>query len=316
MRFSVMFAVLFGNLLPAVLSMAVALKPGDTVAVFGASGNVGKLVASRLADTYKVRAISRSAAKAKGFLGDKCEVCEVDLNAAARGAASAELEAALAGVNAVVICTGTTAFPTKAWSKNQGESVTMPVLSALFESSFDKDAAIAKLDADGFNTPKNIDERANLAILEAWKAAAGADRKRCVLMSSIGVQRRDQMPFPILNTCGVLSAKSAAETALKADAAAGGYAYTVVRPGQLFGGPYDNNVYLGTLFQLDKDKPQDVELAMGDTLLGDTLRSTLAEVIAQTLESGAAMDTDFAVVNVDGTPPSVEALRNRLGALA
>ena len=45
------------------------------------------------------------------------------------------------------------------------------------------------------------------------KAAAGADRKRCVLMSSIGVQRREQMPFPILNACGVLSAKSAAESA-------------------------------------------------------------------------------------------------------
>lgn len=28
---------------------------------------------------------------------------------------------------------------------------------------------------------------------------------------------------------------------------------TFVRPGQLFGGPYDNNYYLGTLFQLDKD---------------------------------------------------------------
>ena len=295
--------------------MAVALSPGDTVAVFGASGNVGKLAASRLADTYKVRAISRSASKAKSFLGDKCEIREVDLNAIARGEATSQLQAALEGVQALVICTGTTAFPTKAWSKSQGEDVTLPVLSALFEAKFDKDAAIAKLDADGFNTPKNIDERANLAILEAWKAS-GSERKRCVLMSSIGVQRKDQMPFPILNTCGVLSAKSAAEAALKADAALSGYAYTVVRPGQLFGGPYDNNVYLGTLFQLDKENPQDVELAVGDTLLGDTLRSTLAEVIAQTLEAGTCLNTDFAVVNVDGTPPSVEALRERLTALA
>ena len=44
-------------------------------------------------------------------------------------------------------------------------------------------------------------------------------------------------------------------------------------------GPYDNNYYLGPLFQLDKDADtQNVELAKGDTLLGDTLRSTLAEV--------------------------------------
>jgi hypothetical protein len=61
--------------------------------------------------------------------------------------------------------------------------------------------------------------------------------------------------------------------------ARGGYDACVVRPGQLFGGPYDNNYYLGTLFQLDKDaQTRGVAMARGDTLLGDTLRSTLAEV--------------------------------------
>ena len=93
------------------------------------------------------------------------------------------------------------------------------------------------------------------------------------------------MPYPILNACGVLTAKASAEAAIKADAEKGGYAYTFVRPGQLFGGPYDNNVYLGTpLFQLDKDADErDVLLGRGDVTLNDdpqlgTLRSTLAEV--------------------------------------
>jgi len=90
-----------------------------------------------------------------------------------------------------------------------------------------------------------------------------------------------------------------------------GYAYTIVRPGQLFGGPYDNNYYLGTLFQLDKDaETQGVELARGDTL-----RSTLAEVTAQLMESGSALDLDFAVVNQKGEPPSVEQMRSKLTAL-
>ena len=66
------------------------------------------------------------------------------------------------------------------------------------------------------------------------------------------------MPFPILNACGVLDAKAAAEDSLVADATAAGYSYTIVRPGQLFGGPYDNNYYLGTLFQLDKDASEQV----------------------------------------------------------
>ena len=63
------------------------------------------------------------------------------------------------------------------------------------------------------------------------------------MLSSIGVQRRTQMPFPVLNACGVLDAKAAGEAAIKADAEAAGYSYTTLRPGQLFGGPYDNNYY-------------------------------------------------------------------------
>ena len=89
-----------------------------------------------------------------------------------------------------------------------------------------------------------------------------------------------------------------------------------MRPGQLFGGPYDNNYYLGTLFQLDKDaETREVEVGRGDVLLGDTLRSTLAEVTAQAMESGTALDLDFAVVNQKGDAPSVEAVRQRLAAL-
>ncbi len=58
-----------------------------------------------------------------------------------------------------------------------------------------------------------------------------------------------------------------------------------------------------------------VSIARGDTLLGDTLRSTLAEVIAQTLETGAALNMDYAVVNEKGPPPEVEQLRERLARL-
>merc|ERR1719491_965487 len=124
------------------------------------------------------------------------------------------------------------------------------------------------------------------------------------------------MPFPILNACGVLDAKAAGEQALQEAAIEDGFSYTILRPGQLFGGPYDNNYYLGTLFQLDKDvKTQEVDVERGDTLLGDTLRSTLAEVTAQLMESGAALDLDFAVVNEKGEPPSVERLRQKLESL-
>lgn len=84
----------------------------------------------------------------------------------------------------------------------------------------------------------------------------------------------------------------------------------------MFGGPYDNNYYLGTLFQLDKDAAtQDVVFGKGDELIGDTLRSTLAEVTAQVCEGDCARDMDFAVVNEKGESPSGDAVKERLNAL-
>ena len=308
--------------------LALALSPGDKVAVIGASGNVGKLVALRLAETYDVRGVVRSSASVRSFLPDSVELFEADL---CGGATPAGLEAALAGAACCVICTGTTAFPTQAWSKAGDEGVFTRVLKALFAQDLADQgeelnafeltkrrwqAMIATMDTEGYNTPKNVDELANLAILKAWEKAAGDARKRLVLLSSIGVQRREQMPFPILNACGVLDAKATAEAAIQADAKAAGYSWTIVRPGQLNGGPYDNNYYLGTLFQLDKDADtREVTLGRGDELIGDTLRSTLAEVTAQALETNTALDLDFACVNVKGDEPSVEVVRQRLAAL-
>lgn len=295
-------------------TLGLPLSPGDVVTVIGASGNVGKLVALRLSERYTVRGVVRDASRAAAFLGDKVELFEADLNDLPKARAE-RLRPALVDASAVVVCTGTTAFPTKAWSTTGQTDVTSAVLKAAVQEGFSVPKTIAALDSEGLNTPRNVDERGTSSILEAWAEAAGPARKRLVMMSSIGVQRREQMPFPILNACGVLDAKATGEAALKADAAEAGYSYTIVRPGQLFGGPYDNNVYLGTLFQLDKDSPQDVQLERGDTLVGDTLRSTVAEVISQSLESEATEDIDFSVVNVPGTPPEGSELLQRLQAL-
>lgn len=71
------------------------------------------------------------------------------------------------------------------------------------------------------------------------------------------------------------------------------------------------------LFQLENDTStqQEIELGKGDELVGDTLRSTLAEITAQVCEGDFAHDIDFAVVNVKGDSPSLEAVRDRLRAL-
>jgi len=299
------------------------LKPGDTIAVVGASGNVGKLVALRLSDTYKVNGIVRDTSSVEEFLSkDSITLYETNLldEVESMGGDMSEcppsLQPALEGANALVICTGTTAFPTKAWTKSGETGVAWDVLKALFENSFDANKAISSLDARGFNTPQNVDAQSNQFLVNAWNRASKVNQKRAIMLSSIGVQRRSQMPFPILNACGVLDAKAEGETAIQNAANEGGYSYTIIRPGQLFGGPYDNNYYLGTLFQLDKDAAtQDVEVKKGDTLVGDTLRSTLAEVTAQICEGDYARDTDFSIVNVRGTVPSTEQVQQRLSKL-
>lgn len=337
------------------------------VAVVGAGGNVGKLVALRLSDSHRVRAVVRDASKVARFLDrPNIELVEAQVTGAS-AAPGGTLERALSGAETVVACTGTTAFPTKAWSTTEEADVTPAFLSALLAAKFDVKGALAQLDAQGLNTPKNVDDEGVRAILRAWGASTGSARKRFVLMSSIGVTKRSGFPFSVLNACGVLDAKAAGEEAVARDAREGGYEYTIVRPGQLFGGPvralvrsggssacprsfhagvcqslprlscppftffrapfrqcvrscrlqYDNNYYLGTLFQLDKDAAtQGVELAKGDSLTGDTLRSTLAEVIARTVELGTPSGRDFTVVNRKGTPPSAEQLEARLRALS
>ena len=63
-----------------------------------------------------------------------------------------------------------------------------------------------------------------------------------------------------------------------------------------------------------------VLLGRGDVTLNDdpqlgTLRSTLAEVIAQGLETGAALNADYTVVNAKGDFPTVDVLRERLATL-
>ena len=55
-----------------------------------------------------------------------------------------------------------------------------------------------------------------------------------MLVSSIGVERTNQMPFLILNLFGVLKFKRKGEQTLMT----AGLPYTVLRPGRLTDGPY------------------------------------------------------------------------------
>ena len=144
--------------------------------VFGASGGVGQLICNKLINTAgidSVTAISRSAASLSAFeLLNGCNFVEAD------ALKIDSLRPALSGADFVVISVGTTAFPTKKW--------------------------------DGGNDPQTACVKTVETILQSI-AESGDIPKKIVLLSSIGVETVDQMPFKLLNSFGILDAKRQSE---------------------------------------------------------------------------------------------------------
>ncbi|CEL99835.1 unnamed protein product [Vitrella brassicaformis CCMP3155] len=251
-----------------------ALSDGDTIVVAGATGGVGQLVTQRLAQLgrFKVRALSRSPERASGP-GGPLEALAAQGVEVARGDVRdpSSLPSALADASAVVVCTGTTAFPTGKWK--------------------------------GGNTPKAIDEEGTRAVVEQLRKQGGL--KKFALPTSIGVRRPGQLPFSILNLFGVLDAKKSGEEAVMSASKECGYDYVIVRPGRLIGGPY-TNPDVATLLKIEGGDKQRVEIAPGDQMAGDCLRVSVAEAIVQALLCPAldGVSIDFSIINSKGDPPT------------
>ena len=148
--------------------------------VVGSTGGVGQLVVAKLLDAgYVVRAVSRNVDAARGLFGSQpnLELRVADL----RDTDALDASEICVGVDAVVSCTGTTAFPSARWKDDNG--------------------------------PEQTDFVGVRNLVNATRAQSPSC-KRFVLVSSIGVERTNQMPFVILNLFGVLKHKRAGELAL------------------------------------------------------------------------------------------------------
>jgi len=218
----------------------------DTVLVIGGTSGIGQLVSYKLAERKKqVRATSRDASRARELL-DHPNIAVVELDIL-NEADTVALETAMKDASTVVISVGTTAFPTLKWK-------------------------------DG-NTPANIDEKAVTRI--AAMAASAPTVQTVLRVTSVGVERTQDMPFKILNLFGVLDAKRAGEAAIQSYSSVdSGYRYAIVRPGRLIGRPFTH--YDGAkLLQIQGGAENGVQLAAGDSLLGDCKRDACAECIVQ-----------------------------------
>jgi nucleoside-diphosphate-sugar epimerase len=267
---------------PLFQSTRAVLKTGDTIAVVGATGGVGRLLVSRILEDgrFRVRALVRSRSAARDCFPGADErmltISDIDILSSANDTRLAD---ALAGVNAVVISTGTSAFPTRAWGPK-----------------FD-------------NSPDRVDRKGTENIL------ANVDRsstRRVVLVTSIGTLRKHRFPFYILNLFGVLDAKRAGELSLMKAAEQNGYNFAIIRAGRLIGGPHSNP---GPIRYAKKPDLQGIKVAGGDQLMGDISRTNTALAVQYTLEWDQEKDIDICVVNAAGLKPTVHAWHRILEAL-
>ena len=235
--------------------------------VVGSTGGVGQLVVAKLLDAgYVVRAVSRNVDAARGLFGSQpnLELRVADLRDADALAAS-EI---CVGVDAVVSCVGTTAFPSARWKDDNG--------------------------------PEQTDENSIRNLVNAVQAQSPAGRcKRFVLVSSIGVERTNQMPFLILNLFGVLKHKRAGELALMES----NIPFTVLRPGRLTDGPY-TSYDINTLLKATSGTRRAVDLVEGDTLTPEeTSRIAVADCAVASLGTRSAESRAFCVGTREGTGP-------------
>lgn len=280
----------------------------ELVAVVGATGGVGRTVINRLLDFQetqltstdlsemkakdfrntmaptKIRALVRNAERANEILPLKHDVLTVyELPPIARKNKDTDMEGseddnrireALKGVEVFIICTGTTAFPTKAWR--------------------------------GGNTPKAVDDE----FVQRMVAAVDVTTiKRIVLASSIGTGRTGEFPFFILNAFGVLDAKRSGEEHVRASAKNNGHAYSIIRLGRLVGEPKTN---VGAFDYVRRPDWLDVSVERGDIISGDLSRAAAAEAIVYAAHWNVDADLDFSAVNCDGPSPSPEKWRQLL----
>ncbi len=150
------------------------------------------------------------------------------------------LKNAFLGADAIILATGTSAFPSEKWGDKSSNSPRF-------------------IDDEGIKNAVEAIEKIN-----SEAEISGSPRiQRVTLLSSIGVQRRNQFPFFILNLFGVLDSKAAGEIALKEASKRAGFKYAIVRPGRLVGGPYTNPDF-AKLLQLDEGDMRAVEMRVGD----------------------------------------------------
>ncbi|MBD0268059.1 MAG: NAD(P)H-binding protein, partial [Cyanobacteria bacterium Co-bin8] len=237
---------------------------------------------------YPVRALTRSTEKVQRLFDNRVEAVVGDIRQ------PETLPPAMTGVGYLICATGTTAFPSQRWEIELPEG-SGGLAGVIGWGRILTDATYRQQHSR--NNPHIVDALgvANLV------AAAPADLKRFVFISSVGIQRQKQFPFSALNAFGVLEAKQQGEQAIQQS----GLPYTIIRPGRLIDGPY-TSYDLNTLIQAKTQGKRGVAIGQGDTLAGDASRIDVAAACVACLQNPAAENQIFELVNQGSRPAELD----------
>ncbi|MEM9923008.1 MAG: SDR family oxidoreductase [Cyanobacteria bacterium P01_D01_bin.50] len=234
----------------------------DLVLVAGATGGVGQLTVAKLLDKgFKVRVLTRNASKAENMFAGKAEIAVGDIRN------SDTLAVAMENITHLICCSGTTAFPSERWDFEKE-----PNFLEYFGLLFNPEEAKAKAK----NSPMKVDAQGVSNLVEA----APKDLKQFIFISSCGVERKNEFPYSILNSFGILDAKKQAEETIINSK----LPYTIIRPGRLIDGPY-TSYDLNTLLRAKTDGKLDVVLGTGDKITGQTSRIDVANACVECLNN-------------------------------
>ena len=249
------------------------------ICVIGASSGVGQQICSKFRqEKYSVTAIGRSLNKLERFpLLDGCDKVEVLTSNIEK------MGRILDGASAVVICVGTSAFPSKSWE-------------------------------GGANNPRVACYDSVANVFSAIKRLRSKPSK-VVLVSSIGVDRTNLFPFKILNLYGVLNEKKRSETLLLENCQDLRLLPIICRPGRLIGEPF-TNFDLAKLLKIEQKKDKLgilIEKSAKDVLVGDVARKDVAESIfhviradSKTLLNSFGPSVIYSIVNSKGKAPQTD----------
>lgn len=259
------------------------------VLVAGATGGVGQLtVANLLAQGYHVRILTRSAEKAASMFGDRVEIAIGDTRN------PDTLPSAMQDIQAILCCTGTTAFPSSKWNFDFASPPNSPQRLLEWGKLYtDRTYRLAKAQ----NSPEQVDATGVIHLVQA----APANLQRFVFVSSCGVDRKDKPPYSILNSFGVLDAKQKGEQAIIQS----GLPYTIVRPGRLIDGPF-TSYDLNTLLKATTQGKLGLVVGTGDTLTGQTSRIDVAAACVECLKYSSTINQCFELINQGDRPTAID----------